>query len=859
LNTSNTTKRSKKKRARTQFTAVTTDRPCPVCNGDHKCSVGADGLILCGRSNDKVDGFAHLGQAKNDPQFGQYRRLGDEATDPSSRGEFADRRLPTKDWTQETARFQQNLTPELGRELAGLLLVPLDSLLRLGLGWDPQGYWTVTERDAEGAVVGINCRDRAGHKRMVPGSTRGLYYVADWDVAGGAILCPEGLSDTAALVTMGLVAVGRPSNTGGVQHLAKLFAGINVNINIIIIGDNDPKLDGSCPGLDGARTTAEQLARALGRPIYHAPTPDGRKDSREWLRHQNVDLDDDDELEDVGQKFLKTIKETMIEALVWDPFLDLDDPDLPPFPISVFAPWLRQFVESLAVATQTPVDLAAMLTLSVIAVACARKLVVRVRPGYSEPVNVYTLVTQPPASRKSSVFREVEDPLEEFEREKVNEARPIIAAALSELRIREKRLEELQKKAAKLPGAEGEECRQQAETLAQQIAETKIPASPRLITDDATPEKAASLMATNGGRIAILSPEGGIVSHLAGQYRSAKTNHNIDIYLKGHAGDTLRVDRVGRASEYVDRPALTIGLAVQPDVIQCLSAVPTLRGRGFLARILFAIPKSLVGRRIADPPPVPDTVRGEYHQRMRRLLEMPAGTTDDGEPAENVVNLSPEAYSRWLAFSNLLEPMLAGSGELASLDDWGGKLAGAVVRIAGLLHASDLAGEQAPWEVPIPAATMDRAITVGRYLIPHARAAFAAMGADPGVAAAKHVLDWVRRNRADNFTRRECFEATKSRFRKVEALEAPLRILEQHGYIRERTPVVPRDRGRPASPVYHVNPSLRATNPGPSLPSINANPATGGISVGTTGKTGAVESTDEFDQGGEVEYEEETL
>ena len=34
---------------RTSFKSATPATPCPVCDGDHKCSLGADGSIQCGR------------------------------------------------------------------------------------------------------------------------------------------------------------------------------------------------------------------------------------------------------------------------------------------------------------------------------------------------------------------------------------------------------------------------------------------------------------------------------------------------------------------------------------------------------------------------------------------------------------------------------------------------------------------------------------------------------------------------------------------------------------------------------------------------------------------------------------------
>jgi hypothetical protein len=45
---------------KTKVTSVGPGNPCPVCGGDHKCGVGDDGLILCGREHARVDGYKCL-------------------------------------------------------------------------------------------------------------------------------------------------------------------------------------------------------------------------------------------------------------------------------------------------------------------------------------------------------------------------------------------------------------------------------------------------------------------------------------------------------------------------------------------------------------------------------------------------------------------------------------------------------------------------------------------------------------------------------------------------------------------------------------------------------------------------------
>lgn len=94
----------------------------------------------------------------------------------------------------------------------------------------------------------------------------------------------------------------------------------------------------------------------------------------------------------------------------------------------------------------------------------------------------------------------------------------------------------------------------------------KIPVKPRLVADDITPE--TSLLTEQGGRLAVLSAEDGIFATLSGRYSGTP---NLELFLKGHAGDALIVDR-GSRTERVDNAALTMGLAVQPEIVACYAS-----------------------------------------------------------------------------------------------------------------------------------------------------------------------------------------------------------------------------------------------------------------------------------------------
>jgi replicative DNA helicase len=261
----------------------------------------------------------------------------------------------------------------------------------------------------------------------------------------------------------------------------------------------------------------------------------------------------------------------------------------------------------------------------------------------------------------------------------------------------------------------------------------------------------------------------------------------------------------------VERPCLTIGLAVQPEVLRGLTSRPGFRGRGLLARFLYSLPASLVGHRQAGAPPVPQAVADRYALELQALaasLTTPAGA----DPT--LLTPTAQAGELLLAFERDLEPRLAADGgDLAHLAGWAAKLAGGTCRLAGLLHlASHL---RDGWAQPIGTDSFAGAVRLAGYLTEHARAVFDLMGADPRLDDTRWLLDWINRTNQGQFSRRDAHAAApRGRFPKATDLEPALRLLEEHGYLRRVDPEPSRDphgRGRPASPRFLVNPLPRAT------------------------------------------------
>jgi replicative DNA helicase len=482
---------------------------------------------------------------------------------------------------------------------------------------------------------------------------------------------------------------------------------------------------------------------------------------------------------------------------------------LPAFPVEVLPGWLGEYEAAVATATQTPPDLAGMLALAVLATVAAGAVEVEPRPGWREPLCLFVAVGMDAGARKSSVFTALTRPLADYERQQVTAALPGITETATLRRIADQAAAHAEAAAGKAPASQQEEARAEAIARAAEAANLVVPPVPRWLADDATPEALAGLLATYG-RIALLSPEGDVFDQMAGRYNQ-HTGPNLGVYLKGHAGDLLKVDRRGRPPESVQRPCLTIGLAVQPEVLRGLAGRPGFAGRGLLARFLYSLPQSLVGRRQPGAPPVPQAVADRYAVELQALAA--SLTTPPGQDP-TVLTLDPAAGELLLAFERDLEPRLAaGSGDLAQLAGWAAKLAGATCRLAGLLHLA--AHLRDGWAQPIAADTFAGALGLAGYLVEHARAVFDLMGADPCLDDARWLLDWIARTGRSQFSRRDAHAATpRGRFPKAADLEPALRLLEEHGYLRrvDADPPGPKG-GRPASPRFLVNPLPRATEP----------------------------------------------
>ena len=508
----------------------------------------------------------------------------------------------------------------------------------------------------------------------------------------------------------------------------------------------------------------------------------------------NGNIDDSAEsLEDIA-KALESINKATGSSFRPIRPLKQQDSNLPEFPVSCLPNVIRAYVLAEAAHSQTSPDMAAVIALGVLATCLQGKYAVESAPGYAEQLSLYIAVIASSGERKSSVLKDMAQCLDDYEREYNARLVPEITARARERDLLELKIDSLRKQ---LRRAYDYDMADELSSMTAELAALPVITPARYVTDDCTPEALIRLLAANGGVMSVISAEGGIFDILGGRYASKP---NLDPWLKGHSGDTIRVDRISRPPEYIPRPALSAILTMQPSVMADILANRTMAGRGLIARFLYAVPTSTIGSRKFASSEIPADISAAYRNLVYRLMDIP-------RPDElTVITLSAEAVEVISEHFAANERYLVAEGQ--AIADWAAKYIGAVCRLAGLLLIADNGGAS----LVITGGIMRNAISIGTYFREHAAYAYTLMGDDLSMAKARYVWGCIQKAKISSIKRWELVKACRGALIKdKDDLQPALDVLQDYGYIRIMEPEATNRAGRKSDVIIEVNPRALAS------------------------------------------------
>lgn len=247
---------------------VTRAAKCPVCGRDSWCCVGTRYVNCMRVQSDK--------QCENG---GWLHPIGTEqkAVPPREEPKHIDVSPLYERWLNRTEdRHLEQLS-----HLLGIEELPLRALQ---VAWaEEHGAWAFPMVDCNRRLTGIRLRNERGEKWAVRGGKNGLFVPRSRVPPGGRAYICEGPTDTAALLSIGLFAIGRPSCNEGAAILGELLPRLSIR-EAVIVADHDRDKsapDGRTfnPGVDGAVGLSARLP--VPNCIWLPPT----KDAREFVKH----------------------------------------------------------------------------------------------------------------------------------------------------------------------------------------------------------------------------------------------------------------------------------------------------------------------------------------------------------------------------------------------------------------------------------------------------------------------------------------------------------------------------------------------------------------------------------------------
>lgn len=434
-----------------------------------------------------------------------------------------------------------------------------------------------------------------------------------------------------------------------------------------------------------------------------------------------------------------------------------------PFPVHALAPWQRDMVLAVSRHAQTDPDMAAMFCLGFSSFVVARNCVLVDEGGRRDPLALWVIVIAESGAGKSATFNPLIAPILQLGQAAAGQGQllnePDVSAPARGRdywqRIRDEADGALEAETVPAPGAPWATLEEVGSRLrvAQEAAFPGVLV--RLVEADITPEALVERMSTQLLGILQASSEAELLTRVsAGGTAAVQALGQLN---KMWVAENIEVARIGRGQLTARWPVLTIVVSPQPAAFQEIRSGRLgnlIDNTGFLARCLFAVPESTVGRRRPGAEPIPDDVRVRYAQNLRAMLAATLPTSGE----RTVLRMSDAAAAVAHRYYDEVEPQLGAGGELHDVRLWASRVRQSAQRTAAMLHVADLAHNRQhgmSGEL-VSVDAMERAVQIARWQMEHGRQVWCD-GQSVASPSESNIVDWVRR--LGSPTERELYRA----------------------------------------------------------------------------------------------------
>ena len=398
-----------------------------------------------------------------------------------------------------------------------------------------------------------------------------------------------------------------------------------------------------------------------------------------------------------------------------------------PFPISVFSPQVRNYVESVSKSIGCDNAFAVLPLLAVLSHAVGTTRVIELKRTWREYGLVWLLLIARSGSSKSPALELMTRSLHQWQRRAQKEYQEQLTSYEQEWAIHQRGLKEWER-------SKGREAPPQAPIK---------PKMRQVVAEDLTIEALAPLLMDNPRGILGTYDEWAKFVGMQDRYSKGNSGSESADWLKIHGSRQLLVNRKGGDQKFlmVPSPFVSLIAVTQPQTFQRLTTKQS-QESGSDQRWLKSCPPQNLKRWTETE--VDEIVEQKFLCVLKQLETMQGMVNDKGELEPEIVRLSKEAKLIWINFFN------AHAEEQSHLEDevlsstWS-KLEAYCARFALILHCMRWASGDNVNEHDVDPDTMNRAIKVTKWFSYEAKRVQHLHKETPQESQQRKLIEWIER------------------------------------------------------------------------------------------------------------------
>lgn len=492
---------------------------------------------------------------------------------------------------------------------------------------------------------------------------------------------------------------------------------------------------------------------------------------------------------------------------------------VPPLIDDLLPPPLRPWIKDVAHRIQCPVDFVA--TAVIVALGAVVGTGCTVRPkqldNWTVVPNIWGAIVAQPGSKKSPAISQAHAPMSSL----THEAQLAYASALAQYEVdavsRELDIAGLKAEIKKLkpgqlvPAANGGPATRDPRQELKALMQTPLvePKPKRYLTNNCTFESLGEILRDNTRGVMVLHDE--LTGWINNFERTGREGERQGYLTAWNGADSHQVDRIGRASIFIERLCVSVFGGIQPDMLEhyLYEAKSAHRNDGLIQRLqLLVYPDVEISPVLIDV--IPD---GKATQAALSTFKTLAGdltalaptTATDGTSVHFEAQHAQGRFNQWYVD---LQAKIANDDD-SLIKEHLSKYAKLVPALALLFHLVDIADDMSLANKPIPLTALERAIAWGDYLEAHARRVYG-MATNYAIRAAAKLAVQIQRGAiADGFKVRDVQQKGWSGLNTVEEIKAACAELESAGWIKGVRPErAHKGGGRPQAMSFIINPKV---------------------------------------------------